>query len=286
MDYTLKNKEVKNATFFAEVEIPKKQIEKFREKAVEELSKKVEVPGFRKGKAPKEVILKNLSERQILEETAKQAFTNIILDIIKKEKLELFGEPSVEPIEISFDKPWRLKVRIPLKPKITLPDYKKIVEKVKGEAKASQIWTPGKTKNEREEKMQKDILLNKILNQILKETKIELSEVIVDQEVKRRLAGLIEDVRKAGLTLEDYLKARNTDIETLKERYKKEVLDTYKLELVLEEIANKENIQVNDSDLQKALKIDKEKLVQNKQLQYYWAAVLRKQKTLEFLLSL
>lgn len=287
MNYQVSNKTVKNATFLAEIEISQKEIKKIKEKTIEKLIKTVEVPGFRKGKAPKDIAIKKLKESKILEETAKEVFTFVVKDLIQKENLEIYGEPAIEPIEISFEKPWKFKVKIPLKPKITLPDYRKIAQKIKSEQKTEEIWTPGKTKEEeKQKKMQKDVILNKILNEILNKTKIEISEIIIDQEVKRRLAGLIEDVRKAGLTLEDYLKARNTTVEELRERYKKEVLDSFKLELILETIADKENIQIEIQEVEKLLKKEKMNTEQYRYLQYYWAGVLRKQKTLEFLLSL
>ncbi len=289
--YTLSKNKVEKATFKGEVEIPKEEIQKAKDAAIERLIKNLEVPGFRKGKVPRDVALKNLSESKILEETARDVFTQVILDIIKKEQLQVFGEPSVEPIEITFEKPWKIKVRIPLKPKIKLPDYKKIVQDVKAQAKAQNIWTPGKELDKKQKQAQKDVLLNKILAMLLDKTKLEISDLIVEQEVKKRLASLIDDIRKAGLTLSEYLKARNLEIEDLKEKFRKEIIDTYKIELALEEIANKENIEVKPEELKKILNIDEKKpQVKEKekmqQLQYYWAAVLRKQKTLEFLLSL
>ncbi len=286
MKYTIEKKSEKNTTFQANVKINIDQINKAKEQAIENLRKNLKLPGFRKGKVPKDVALKKLTESDILQETAKIVFSDVFLNIVKNEKLSPFGEPSIEPIEISFSKSWRFIIKIPLKPKITLPDYKTVVKNIKSEFKKNEIWAPGKDKKEVNEKVKKDMLLNKILEELLEKTKLEISELIIEKEVKKRLASLIDDVRKAGLTFDEYLKAKNTDVESIKKRFREEIEGIYKMELMLEEIANKENIEVKQEEIEKLLNIkpeDKEKFAQT---QYYYAMLLRKQKTLEFLLDL
>ena len=77
-------------------------------------------------------------------------------------------------------------------------------------------------------------------------------------------------------------------MDTLKAQFKKETEDTYKLEFVLAEIADKENLKVEQADLDKLFvnikdENEKKKAIQNS---YYYATILRKQKTLDYLISL
>ena len=77
-------------------------------------------------------------------------------------------------------------------------------------------------------------------------------------------------------------------MERLKEQYTREITDMYKLEFILLDIADKEKIEVSDTDMNKLftnLKDDKER-ESAKANAYFYASVLRKQKTLDFLISL
>ena len=77
-------------------------------------------------------------------------------------------------------------------------------------------------------------------------------------------------------------------ISELSELIKKEIEDTYKLEFILSEIADKENIKVEKEDLDKLftnIKEEKERKAAEAN-SYFYASILRKQKTLDFLISL
>ena len=77
-------------------------------------------------------------------------------------------------------------------------------------------------------------------------------------------------------------------MESLKTQFRKETEDTYKLEFVLSEIADKENIKIEKTDLDKLfvnIKDEKERK-KAEQNSYYYATILRKQKTLDYLISL
>ena len=94
-------------------------------------------------------------------------------------------------------------------------------------------------------------LLNSILNALLKETKCEISELIIEEELNQRLSNLLTEIQKIGLTVDTYLKSKNLTQEELKKRYRNEIEQTYKLEFVLAELADKENIKVENSDIKK-----------------------------------
>lgn len=78
--------------------------------------------------------------------------------------------------------------------------------------------------------------MNLILEAVLKEVKVEISDLIVEEELSARLSRLVDDVRKIGLTTEAYLKSKNLTMEQLKASFKKEIEDTYKLEFLLAEV--------------------------------------------------
>ena len=97
-----------------------------------------------------------------------------------------------------------------------------------------------------------------------------------------------DDVEKLGMTVDTYLQSKNTTIEALRQQYRNEIEGIHKMEFLLNEIADKEEIRVENSELEKlftAIKDEKERAMAQ-QNAYFYAALLRKQKTLDFLLGL
>lgn len=77
-------------------------------------------------------------------------------------------------------------------------------------------------------------------------------------------------------------------MESLKAQFRKETEDTYKMEFALAEIADKEKIKIEKADLDKLFVNIKDENERKKaeQNSYYYATILRKQKTLDYLISL
>lgn len=104
------------------VEIEGEQWETAQENAFNKIAKNVEVPGFRKGKAPKEMVRARISEQDLLMEAI-----NHNLSDFYKEALDEHGvEPVTQP-ELSMESltPQEVKVvfTVVVKPEVTLGDY-------------------------------------------------------------------------------------------------------------------------------------------------------------------
>jgi len=286
-DYQIKK--LPKKTFELLVKIPQTTIKDEYKNSFERLQKELEVEGFRKGKVPRAIAEKHLKKEAIYEETIKELLPKIYQDILKKENLQPIINPKIELVKEKENESWEVKITIAGRPTIELKDYKTIVQKAKAKAKKEEIWVPGKTSDTKPDKEKdKQKIINEILNGLLNETELEISDLIVEDELNRRLTQLLDEIQKIGLTVEAYLKSKNLTMDQLKERFKKEISDTYKLEFILQEIADKEEIKVEKADIDKllsAIKEEKERKLAE-QNAYFYAAVLRKQKTLDFLLSL
>lgn len=289
MSYTYKTKKLPKNTIEVNVILPFSYLKEKKEEAFKRLQANLEVDGFRKGKVPKEIAKKYLKEDQIIEEMIKKIIPEIYTEIIKKENLFPIYSPKIDFLKAKDGEDWEIKITIALKPVVNLKDYKKIVKEIKNKEKKPDIWVPGKEeKKEKTEEKDNVLLLNKILDALLKEIEVEISDLILDEELNNRLATLVDDIRKIGLTTEQYLRSKNITLDELKASYRKEIEDTYKLEFILSEIADKENIKVENTDLEKIFaNITDEKQRENaKQNAYYYASLIRKQKTLDYLISL
>ncbi len=92
---------------------------------------KFNIPGFRKGKAPKNVIEQMYGKGVFYEEAINTSFSKYYFDILDKEKeIEPIDRPEIE-IEKLDDKGITMVALVPVKPEVTLGEYKGItIDKV------------------------------------------------------------------------------------------------------------------------------------------------------------
>lgn len=95
------------------------------DKAIKQLSKKVRIPGFRPGMAPKKMVEDALNPQALYEVAAEEIVKNAFDDAIKSEKLEPHGLPSIDLMKIDkVEGVCEFSAKVPLKPIVELIDYK------------------------------------------------------------------------------------------------------------------------------------------------------------------
>src|SRR3989338_1442763 len=263
--------------------IPWSEIEKSYDFVLERVAKSAEIAGFRKGKAPKKIVEQKLDKTKLYEEVIKDVVPKVYTDALKQHNLTPILSPKIELTSAKQNQDWVVTVTVALKPKVTLKDYKSNIKKVK-EGKAK-IWVPGQSANEDKEKKPS---LDEILNALFEGIEVEMSDLILDNEVNRLLADLIDQTKKLGLTVEQYLLAKGKTVKELKGDYRKQAQKSLAIEFALSHIADTENITVSAKDIEDVIaKVEdakeKEKLVKES---YYLAHMIRQQKTLDFLANL
>lgn len=282
------NKLPKN-TVEIEVDIKWDQIKGEFETAFERLRGTAEIEGFRKGKAPREIAEKHIKREDIYQEAIRMLFPQIYQEIVQKEALKPIISPKLELIQAKEGEDWKVKFITAEKPKVELGDYKAKIKKFKAEQKKDEIWVPGKDKAEdKQTEQKKQRFLNEVLNALIKESKCEIPDLIVEDELNRKLTQIVDDVQKIGLTIESYLTSKGLTLEGLKAQFKREIEDTYKIEFILMEVADRENITVDPKELDQifaSIKDEKERQ-RVQENSYFYASILRKQKTLDFLMEL
>jgi len=106
------------------VEIDVETFEKSKHRTARKIAKQIKVPGFRPGKAPYGVILRQVGEETIHEEAIKTLVDEIYPQAIKEAGIEAAGSGKLE--SVSEQAPHIFEFVIPLKPEIELGDYKAI----------------------------------------------------------------------------------------------------------------------------------------------------------------
>lgn len=274
------------------VDIKKEFIKKEYDKAFSKLLESLQIEGFRKGKVPSDIGKKHLKGEEIYKEAIQSIIPGIYEEIVKKEDIKPIINPKIELTKAKENEDWQVKFLIAIKPIFELPDLKKLSSEVKGNAKKDEIWVPGKDPKSEPEKedieRKKQKTLNSLIEAMISKTKIEVPDLLIEAELEHKLTGLLDEVQKIGLTIDAYLKSKNTNMDDLKAKYRHEIDETYRVEFILNEIADINNIQVDQKDLDKIfenIKGEKEKEIAL-QNSYFYASVIRKQKTLEYLLNL
>jgi len=267
------------------VRIPAEEFNNFIEKATLDLGKELEIKGFRKGKAPKEMAEREIGPGRILEEAANQAIKENYLKAISENKIEAIFKPEIEILKLALGNPFEFKAKISVLPEVKLPDYKQIASQV-----LRREVVVAKEEIERlraeKERIEKERIRQEILDKIAENSQIEISEVLVESEKKRMLESLKQQVPQIlQINFEDYLtKIQKTEKELL-DSFLPEAQRKIKNSLVLKEIEKRENIEVSEREIKEEMdKISKiyPDLDQN-QLKEYAEEVIRNEKTFQFL---
>lgn len=107
------------------VEVSAEALNKAKQTAARSLSQRVNIPGFRKGKAPYAIVQRYLGDGAILEEAIDQIGPDLYGEVIRNSDLEPYGPGQLEDVE-SKDDGLVLVFRVPLIPVVTLGDYRSL----------------------------------------------------------------------------------------------------------------------------------------------------------------
>ncbi len=269
------------------VTIPWPEVKAEYELCVERAVENAEITGFRKGKAPRGLVEQKLDKSKIYEEVLKALIPNVYNNATSAQKIKPIVTPKVELVEAVEGKDWLLRLITCERPAVTLKQYKKAISDLKSSI-TKKIWTPGQEPEPDEKEQATKPTLDQLLKAVYENVEILLPSILIDQEVNRLLSELIDQTRKLGLSVEQYLASTGKSVDKLRSENEQQAKRTLTLEFALEEIADKEAISVSDDDIDtviKSSKTDDERKALSTQ-RYYLASVLRRQKTLDFLAAI
>jgi trigger factor len=117
-----KDKE-ENRQAFLTIEMEPAEMEDGLQHAYERLVKKADIPGFRKGKAPRAIVERTLGKARLLEDALDHLLPQAYEQAIKEQAIEPYGQPE---LEITQSQPLIFKAVVPLMPTVELGDYRSI----------------------------------------------------------------------------------------------------------------------------------------------------------------
>ena len=105
------------------VNVDKDLWKKAQNKAFNKLASDITIPGFRKGKAPLNLVKQRVDQMKVFNEAINNVLNPVYQDILKEEKIEPMARPSFDVTKLSEEE-LELKVTIVTAPEVELGKYK------------------------------------------------------------------------------------------------------------------------------------------------------------------
>lgn len=129
--------------------------------------------------------------------------------------------------------------------------------------------------------------LNSVVKEAVKQSKIKVPKILIEQSVDLKQKDYEKKLTELNLKLDEFLKVQKTTIEKLRDDWYKDTEERFAEELLLLKIIKKENIKVEDSEIQNEInKITDEKSkaeIDTLEGRRYLVTVLLQQKAITWL---
>lgn len=107
-----------------DIEVPAKEAVTYYNNAIKKFSQYVNIPGFRKGKAPRNIIEQHVGEEKIKHEALEDALPQIFAQVIRENDLDVVVQPYIESYEFNVGEDLKITAKVELRPEVTLGEYK------------------------------------------------------------------------------------------------------------------------------------------------------------------
>ena len=115
-------------------EIPYEALIDFEKQALKNIAQEIEMPGFRKGHVPEDLVLKQVGELEVLQEAANMYLRELYPAIVEAHDIDAVGRPEIHITKLASKNPVGLHIHTTVYPVLTLPkDWKSIAAGVPAE---------------------------------------------------------------------------------------------------------------------------------------------------------
>ncbi len=120
-------------------EISKEEVTKELNKAYNELKKKADVKGFRKGKIPRKV-LENRFAKDVHADVAPRLIQDSFVEAVQEHKLNIVGPPQMDPPDLSPEEGYSFEITVEIKPELDDIEFEGVsLEKTRYEVSDGEI---------------------------------------------------------------------------------------------------------------------------------------------------
>lgn len=264
--------------------IPFSIIQKAQEDTIAEMAKDVDIAGFRKGTAPLSKVREKIPQGTLIEHSLGHILPKALSESVTENKLKIAVYPRFELISAKENEAWQIKGTTCELPEVELGEYKKSVT---GALRSDSIIVPGKENKEKTREEKEGLVLKALIDNV----KINIPRILIEEEADSRLSSLLARLEKLGLALESYLASINKKAEDLRAEYALQAKDAISIDLILNKIAETEQIKVDEKEVDSAIEMsqastNKESKEDPESRKRLVESILKRRKALDFLLSL
>lgn len=236
-----------------------------KEMVLKSLASNFENKGFRKGKAPTSVVESQISPDKLLEEIINSLLSKIYSAAVTKHHLKPATSPkvSIKNPPFSLDKDWTIEINGAQIPDITIDP---------------KFYTDIKVINQNKD-LDKNKKTDEILKKLIEASRVQLSKLIIENDLSRKLSDLVDQTQQAGITVDTYLKNRNQTLDSYKKEMEHRIVEEWTLNLAISLIASDNKITPTGQEIEELTKKNP-KLSSNPDLVHY---LLTQQKVIDFL---
>lgn len=123
MTLTIQKQEDEQRQLIMSIEVEEARVKKAMQQYAKKLARDMNLPGFRKGKAPYRVIAKRVGEEYIRYQVVEDMLNDVLFEALEIEEIDPYARPVLNNLELD---PVKLDVTVPLEPVVTLGDYRAI----------------------------------------------------------------------------------------------------------------------------------------------------------------
>lgn len=137
---------IDNHQVVLEIEVPQAEVVKALDKAYRKLATQVNIPGFRKGKVPRNILEARLGKEALLDEAFEFVAPEAYGKALDENKIDPVSRPKIDVVTLAEDKDLVFKATVVVKPEIKLGQYKELkvsvaAEEVTGEQVEAHLET-------------------------------------------------------------------------------------------------------------------------------------------------
>src|SRR4051794_13111090 len=117
--------EIGDSRVRVDVEVPADAVERELNQAAQQLGREMRVPGFRKGKVPPQIVIRQLGRESVLDEAVRRALPGWYERAVTEARISAIGDPKLDLADLpEKGAPLEFTIEVAVRPTAKLGDYK------------------------------------------------------------------------------------------------------------------------------------------------------------------
>ncbi len=112
--------EIENSQIVLDIEVEDERFEKAVDQAYRRIVNRINVPGFRRGKAPRALVERMIGREALVEDAVEHLVPEVVEAAVKEHDIKMVARPTLEVVSTQ---PLQVKATVPVQPKVELGNY-------------------------------------------------------------------------------------------------------------------------------------------------------------------